>query len=159
MKEPLAGLRSAEVIDDDLLLTLNNSMAAIEDGRQAILRYIEPRALDARVINRMEVIFEEVISNIVRHGFSADPAHTIVVRLTPRQQALEFIFEDDGAPFDPLVVAEPAPMRSLDTVELGGLGIALVKKLVACIRYEALRQDESAAFQPNNRLLLSLATA
>jgi serine/threonine-protein kinase RsbW len=158
------GLRSSEVVGDELRLVLNNTIAAIEDGRQQILRRLEPLGLSARVVNRLEVVFEEVVSNIVRHGFEPHSDQTILVVVATRPGAVDLTVEDDGAPFDPLAAPEPEPLRSLETARLGGLGVPLLRKLSASLRYEA--PDPGAAprdlggrpFRPRNRLMLSIAT-
>jgi serine/threonine-protein kinase RsbW len=158
------GMRSFEIVDGDLRLVLNNTIAAIEDGRRPMLRFLEPQALSAAVINRLEVIFEEVVSNIVRHGFEARSDQSILVVVTAGPGAIELRFEDDGAPFNPLDVPEPEPFRSLETVKFGGLGIPLVRRLSARVRYERLagseRHDSThRPFAPRNRLSVSIATA
>jgi len=158
-----AGLRSVDLIDGDLRLTLNNTIAAIEDGRVRIAAYLEPLGLDALILNRVEVVFEEVISNIVRHGFAKGADHTILVRVARRQDSLDFTFEDDGTPFNPLEAPKPEPLRSIETAQLGGLGISLVRKMSASVRYEPIARGEvrrdlgGRVFEPHNRLMLSIA--
>jgi anti-sigma regulatory factor (Ser/Thr protein kinase) len=158
-----SGLRSCEVVDGELRLVLNNRMSAVEDGRLPLLRYFEPQGLSARVVNRLEVIFEEMISNIVRHGFEAHSDQSIVVMAKYAPGAIELSFEDDGAPFDPLEIAEPEPFSSLETARLGGLGVPLVRRLVSSVRYERPASDAPArdvggrAFRPCNRVTLSIA--
>lgn len=144
---------------------LNNTIAAVEDGRQPLLRHLEPQAPSPRVINRLEVIFEELVSNIVRHGFKAGSDQSIVVVAAVRPGEIELTFEDDGVPFDPLAVAPPEPFTSLETAKLGGLGIATVRKLSASVRYEALAAEAQPRilggrpFRPRNRLTVSIATS
>ena len=158
-----SGLRSCETVDGALRLVLNNTMAAVEDGRLPLVRYFEPHALGAKVVNRLEVIFEEMISNIVRHGFEAHSDQSIVVVARYRPGSIELSFEDDGAPFDPLEVAEPEPFSSLETAKLGGLGVPLVRRLSSNVRYERPASDAPArdvggrAFRPRNRVTLSIA--
>jgi anti-sigma regulatory factor (Ser/Thr protein kinase) len=160
----VTGLRSAAVVDDELRLVLNNAMAAIEDGRVRIIAFLEPQALDARVINRLEVVFEEVISNIVRHGFTPKSDQTIAVTVAVNTSGVELSFEDDGVPFDPLTAPKPEPFTAIETARLGGLGIAAVRKMSASVRYEPLgagraRRDLGGrVFEPNNRLVVTIAT-
>ena len=40
-------------------------------ARQAVLAYLEPYGLGERVANRVEVILEELVSNVVRHSVGA----------------------------------------------------------------------------------------
>jgi len=153
------GLRLSERAGGELRLILDGRLAAIEDGRLAILSYREPLALDPLVINRLEVVFEEIVSNIVRHGFTPGSGQSIAVRLAVRPNAVVLTVEDDGIAFNPLDAPEPAPLTSLETAPLGGLGIALMRKLAADVRYETPSWVPDAAFKPTNRLTVAIATA
>jgi serine/threonine-protein kinase RsbW len=140
---------------------LNNTLAAIEDGRRALLPYLAPSDLSAVVVNRLEVIFEEVVSNIVRHGFEPGSGQSIHVTARATPQAIELTFEDDGRPFDPLQLVAPAPFTTLEVAEPGGLGVELVRRLSASVRYEAPmrpRAGDASGFAPRNRLIVSVAT-
>lgn len=158
--EPRSGLRAARRNGEALRLVLDNDMAAIEAGRREIRDWLDPAKLTPKATNRWEVIFEEVVSNIVRHGFSPGTAHTIVIEAARTAETLEFTFDDDGRPFDPVAAPAPAPLRSLETAPLGGLGVALVRRLSVAISY---MQDppggmSEPGFAPRNRLKVSIAT-
>jgi serine/threonine-protein kinase RsbW len=159
------GLRAARRSGGALQLALNNDLAAIEAGRREIGKWLDPVKLSPKVTNRWEVVFEEVVSNIVRHGFSPGFPHTILVAATRTANAIEFIFDDDGRPFDPLAAPAPEPLRSLETAPLGGLGVPLVRRMAASVSYERDPEcgaDASATglvFTPRNRLRVSIATA
>jgi anti-sigma regulatory factor (Ser/Thr protein kinase) len=158
------GLRTRSIAGGDLGLVLNNTLAAIEAGRLEILRHLAPLALDALVINRVEVVFEEVISNIVRHGFKPGAEQTILVHVAARPQAIAFVFEDDGAPFDPTTAPEPAPLTTLESAPLGGLGIPMVRRLAASVAYEVVPPGEAGpefgarTCGARNRLRVSVTT-
>ncbi len=153
---PGGGLRDTTQSGGDLHLVLNNTLGAVEDGRLAILDYLAPLDIDPRVINRLEVIFEEVISNIVRHGFAAGSDPSIHVTVAAPPGVIDLTFEDDGAPFDPVAAAEPARPATLEAATPGGLGISLVRKLSAAMRYET-PAPAAHGFSPNNRLIVSIA--
>jgi serine/threonine-protein kinase RsbW len=158
------GLRSSRIIGGDLRVVLNNTLASIEDGRREIEKHLEPLALKAIVTHRLEVVFEELVANIVRHGFAPGADQTILVEVAARPGHIALTVSDDGAPFNPLEEApEPKPYESLDTARIGGLGVALVRKLSAAVRYEALGADaaidlDGRAFAPTNRISVEIAT-
>lgn len=157
---PPAGLRAVRRNGDALRLVLDNDMAAIESGRREIRDWLDPAKLSPKATNRWEVVFEEIVSNIVRHGFSPGSRHTIVVEATRTTDTIDFTFDDDGQPFDPLAAPEPAPFRSLETAPLGGLGVSLVRRLSAAMSYA--RDPTGGAGEPGftsrNRLRVSIAT-
>jgi serine/threonine-protein kinase RsbW len=149
------GLRSAEVVDGDLFVILNNTMDAIEACRLEVLRYVEPLDLSEMVINRLEVVLEELIANIVRHGFDAGSDQSILIALSTQTGDIELVIEDDGRPFNMLEAPVRAPYESIDTAEVGGLGIPLVRKMTRSIAYES---GGGAPDEPVNRLIVILAT-
>jgi serine/threonine-protein kinase RsbW len=157
---PSAGLRAVRRQGETLRLVLDNDLAAIEAGRLEIRAWLDPAQLSPKVTNRWEVMFEETVSNIIRHGFSRGVRHTIVVEAARTAETIDFTFDDDGSPFDPLAVAEPAPLRSLETAPLGGLGVALIRRLSSAMSYTRDPAEETGepGFTPRNRLKVSIAT-
>jgi anti-sigma regulatory factor (Ser/Thr protein kinase) len=162
--EPAPGLRSARLVGEELHLVLENSIDAVDAGRLELRRWVDPHDLSPRVINRLEVVFEEVVSNVIRHGFDPQRRQTLLVVGAITAEAIDLTFADDGRPFDPLAVPEPQPFKSLDTASLGGLGVSLVRKFATRASYEPVGSDEPVqdvagrAFAPCNRLRVSIAT-
>ncbi|MEO6379693.1 MAG: ATP-binding protein, partial [Caulobacteraceae bacterium] len=138
-------------------IVLNNTLDAVEDGRLALLGFFDGLALDAQPIHRLEVIFEELVTNIVRHGFRPGSGQSIHVRATASPGLVELTFEDDGTPFNPLLAPPPAPYTTLETARIGGRGIPLVTSLSSSVRYVTPVPD--GAFKPTNRLVLTVSTA
>ncbi len=108
------------------------------------------------MLHRVEVIFEEVVSNAVRHGFTPGSDQSIIVRITVGTDLIDMVFEDDGVPFDPLQAPAPAPFGALEDAKLGGLGIAMVIRLAHGVRYER-PESTDAGFRPANRLTVTVA--
>ena len=161
-RDEASGLRSSSIANGKLRLVLNNTIAAIEDGRRGMLDFPPLQALAAPVRHRLEVIFEELVSNTIRHGFVKHSDQSIHVLIDPKPQAIEFTFEDDGTPFNPLEAAPPEPFSSIEAARIGGLGIHLVARLSAELRYERLTPSASHSsdrgFMPSNRIVVSVAT-
>lgn len=120
-------------MDKGISLELPNALSSVEEGRLAILAYLEPLGVASAVINRLEVVLEELVSNVVRHA--QDATH---VRLSAAifENGVCLCVEDDGAAFDPLAAAEPRPFDTLEDAQIGGLGIPLVKRLSRSLAYE-----------------------
>ena len=150
------GLRSSEAVDGGVSLVLNNTLDAVEDGRRALMAYFEQHALDTQAIHRLEVIFEELVSNTVRHGFRDEDPHSIRVAVALTDDTIELTMEDDGAPFNLLGSSDPARFTSLDDARLGGLGIPLVKRLSKSVRYSSPGRIEGG-ITVRNRLEVSIS--
>ena len=148
------GLRSAVIVDGKLKLVLNNTLAAVEDGRCAVVEFLGP--LDSLVQNRLEVVFEELVANTVRHGFADDSDQSIHVAVERGPSAITLTFEDDGLPFNP--AQAEVPTRA-DAGRVGGLGLPLIVKLSSTLRYEQLAPGElRQGFHPRNRTTVSVNT-
>jgi len=152
------GVRAIRIDAVTAVFTLPNDIAAIEAGRRALFDFLDAGSLGGRVVNRIEVVFEEVVSNIVRHGFAAGSGQSIRVTATAGRDRIVLRFEDDGIAFDPLAaVPRPAAATLAETV-LGGLGLPLVRKLAAAT-YHDRRDDavEPDGFRVVNDLTVAIA--
>lgn len=86
-------------------------------------------------IDDVEVIAEEVLTNVVRAAGSsvAGVRLTLDCAVTPSEVVLTFC--DDGMRFDPTAVETPQLDADVADREIGGLGILLVRRLADACRY------------------------
>jgi len=79
--------------------------------------------LDGATRYNAELVFEEVVANVVGHG--APDGHALEVRFTLeiRADSIILTFDDNGVPFDPRGRADPPPQKSLDEARIGGYGL------------------------------------
>jgi serine/threonine-protein kinase RsbW len=134
-------------------IELETSMSAVETGRLAILDYLAPLALNERVINRIEVILEELVGNLVRHG----AVDMIILDVLAQPQEIELVVEDDGPEFNPLELTTPARFTTLEEAELGGLGIPLIRRLSRSVRYERIDAEGDADEIARNRVVVTIS--
>ncbi len=109
--------------------------------------------LDARNVggvprHNVELAFEEIVTNIIRHGRTSED---IVVTVAFGGNEVLLTFEDNGIPFDPSSHPDPVVPESLDEVIPGGLGLVLVKKISSRFTYERTAQQR-------NSLLVAIPT-
>jgi serine/threonine-protein kinase RsbW len=116
-----------------LVVHLGNSLAAVDDGRLALMGYLAPFKLQDKVINRLEVVLEELVSNVVRHSAGATG---LMLEAEYQEGRVTLTIEDNGPPFDPLEVTMPATFTTLEDAKIGGLGIPLVKRLTQSLCYQ-----------------------
>ena len=77
----------------------------------------------------MNLCLEEVLSNIIRHGYSGKPDHSIAVQFSsPREAIFVFVVEDEAPPFNPVDAPELPPLSSLEDPQIGGQGIRLLRR-------------------------------
>ena len=86
----------------------------------------------------INLCLEEVISNVIRHGYSNQVGQLLTVHCAaPRPGYLLFTVEDDAAPFNPLETAALPSIGGHDESRIGGQGIRLLRGFADTVEYEA----------------------
>jgi len=84
----------------------------------------------------MNLCLEEVLSNIIRHGYSSDPGRSISIKFTsPSKDDFVFVVEDDAPPFNPVDSPELPAWDGLDDARIGGQGIRLLRRFADSLEY------------------------
>ncbi len=94
---------------------------------------------------------DELFTNIISYGFQDDSEHQIKFTLAKDDETLVVEIEDDGIPFNPLDAAKPEADQDLASINIGGLGIHLMKKMVDDIDYQRV--------EGKNKLILKKCVA
>jgi serine/threonine-protein kinase RsbW len=95
----------------------------------------------------MNLCLEEVLSNIIRHGYRGQPARSIKVLFTnPAAGYFVFVVEDEAPPFNPLDVPEPPPIKSVKELPVGGRGISLLRHFAQTLEYQATPAGNRLSF-------------
>ena len=92
--------------------------------------------LSQKCLFEINLGLDELFTNIISYGFDDGIEHQIKFSLAKAEETLVVQVEDDGIPFNPLDAAGPAVARDLDSINIGGLGIHLVKKVMDDIDYQ-----------------------
>lgn len=83
------------------------------------------------------LILEEMVSNIIKHGYDPTVKEKIQVKLKyeSKKSQLFIRITDSGKMFNPLFVPELDVSVPAEDRKIGGMGIFLVKQITDCIRY------------------------
>ncbi len=92
---------------------------------------------------------EEILSNVIRHGFQPGQASEIRVRVSFEPSAYEIEVIDNAAPYNPLLREDPDLNVPIAQRRPGGLGIFLVKKLADELRYDYRDGRNHLVFRKN----------
>lgn len=84
----------------------------------------------------VQLIIEELVTNIINYGSSAGKTETIEISLSVQDDALSLAIRDNARAFNPLEAAEPDIGQSLEERAIGGLGLFLVRKKAKSLTYE-----------------------
>ena len=99
-------------------------------------RFCRQHSLDEEVEFHLNLVLEELFANAIRHGGCDGMRDAARVQLEMLPGAVAIEFADRGAPFDPTAAPAPELNAPLETRQIGGLGIHLVRQIVRDLRYE-----------------------
>jgi anti-sigma regulatory factor (Ser/Thr protein kinase) len=91
--------------------------------------------LPRNVSNVISLSLDEIVSNIVVHGYERQPGK-LSIALHYDSRAFSVVIEDGGKPFDPTQAVIPSTGDTLGSRREGGLGLLLVKNLMDDITYQ-----------------------
>ena len=92
---------------------------------------LEAWDIPMKVVSKLQIVADEIYSNIVRYSQAKNAKVTAVQNGT----VLSLRFEDDGKPYDPTTAAEPDITASAEEREIGGLGIFMVRNMMDSMDY------------------------
>ena len=137
---------------DGSYVTFPNSLAGLQQGLDALKIWLTTNNVGQTAEDRAFLVFEEIVTNIIRYGFDDVAEHKIDVTFARNDGELTLVFDDAGRPFDPRKVPAPDLHRPLAAAPIGGRGIYLVRKTAKRIDYERTSKG-------HNRLTVVVAVA
>jgi serine/threonine-protein kinase RsbW len=118
-----------------IVLELKNQVSDLARLHQTLAEFGQRHGLAAQAVHDLTLALEEILTNIIAHGYTDHRDHAILVRLSAHPGEVRAEVEDDGQPFNPLEAPEPDTTKSLEERTIGGLGIHLVRKLMDGLEY------------------------
>jgi serine/threonine-protein kinase RsbW len=103
---------------------------------KTLAEFRQRRHLHAKVLFDAHLALEEIVTNVISHGFEDPEKHHIRIGLCLKRGELRAEVEDDGKAFNPLEVTSPDTERPLTERLAGGLGIHLARNLMDEITYQ-----------------------
>ncbi len=127
------------------------TIPAFEQASSELRRALDAHGVRDRGRYNVELVFDEIVGNIIRHGAAEDGSCAIEVSLAFPGRSVVMHFRDNGRAFDPRSQAVRALPESLAEAEAGGLGLMLVRNAAQRIEYERTREE-------TNHLTITVAT-
>lgn len=103
--------------------------------------------LSREAVADLQVVLDEVLTNIIKYGYSDEGMHEINVRLSVENDVIVGEVEDDGRPFDPLALPGPDLSPSLRERSAGGIGIHFVRNLMSEVSYRRIADRNRLQFR------------
>ncbi|HNY07410.1 MAG TPA: ATP-binding protein, partial [Bacteroidales bacterium] len=116
-------------------ITIVNQVEQLEELAGILETVSEEWDIPMKVSLNLNLVLEELITNIIFYGYDDTNEHLIYIRLYKKDNEIEIQIEDDGKEFNPLLVAEPDIDESIENRKIGGLGIHFVRKIMDSMNY------------------------
>ena len=115
-------------------------IASLDDVFAFLKEFVDREAIDDEVEFSLNLVVEELFTNMVKYGDGSDGEIAIQVEKIDDRLHLE-LTDFDVEPFDPASVREVAVDDPIEKRVPGGLGLHLVKSMVDEISYEYENRD------------------
>ncbi len=119
---------------------LNNSISAYNEFNRNFNEYLEEHSVDAAGNYALNVAVEELITNIIKFNSESKEVE-IVVNLVISAEMLEICVTDNAGAFDINLAKKPDLTRDIQDIEIGGLGLDLVKNLFDSCEYKYAKNN------------------
>ncbi|CAN4265607.1 RsbW Anti-sigma regulatory factor (Ser/Thr protein kinase) [Methylophilaceae bacterium] len=121
----------------------NNSIEIILNGRldeianlaSELDRFCNDAIVSDLVKNQINLVLEELYTNTANYGLVGISNGQVIINLLALNNQLEIRYKDNGIAFNPLEIADPDLMLSLDDRPIGGLGVFFVKAMTDNVTY------------------------
>jgi len=119
-------------------LTLQSRMSELSQLSAWIERLASRYSIPGATQFAMNLCLEEVLSNIIQHGYCRKPDRSILINFSrPRTGYFVLEVDDEAPPFNPLDVPERPALNTLDDLRIGGQGLRLLRRFADGLEYQA----------------------
>lgn len=118
-----------------LTLRIANDLAELTRVAESIDAFCAALDLPAECGFKLNIAFEELLTNTINYGYDDGRRHEITLDLAIEDGELVAELSDDGRPFDPLQAPPPDLDSPIEERRIGGLGVHLVKTMMDEVTY------------------------
>jgi serine/threonine-protein kinase RsbW len=116
-----------------LTMMLVNQPKEIERACAAVEEFVAAQNLSGELGYALVLTLNEVVANVIHHGYEDTEEHVIRVRLRLEGDLLSVQVADDGKAFNPLLASDPD--LPIEQRSAGGLGIHIIRTMMDDIEY------------------------
>lgn len=122
--------------DEYFELTIQNKIEEIGRTVLHFEKFAKKNQLSDPVVSAIQIVLEELLSNIIKYGFTEDKHHDIYIKVRISSKNVRLTITDDGIPFNPLDSKTPNITPPLENRKIGGLGVHIVRTMMDSVFYE-----------------------
>jgi len=114
---------------------LEASIDAVMSVEADIEAFCDAHELSPRTNFILTLVLEELLTNIVNHGYGGADGDPITLRIAREGDAVTGEVIDSGPLFDPTGLPDPDVNAALEDRDIGGLGVFLSRKFTRELTY------------------------
>ena len=120
-------------------IIIKNKDEEISKAVESVRKYLKHKDFSEDCECSLAVAFDEMLSNIIHHGYNDDSEHSIKIILSSKGKDFIGTIEDDAVAFNPLLHPDADTSLPLSERKIGGLGIHLVRKMMDKMEYKRVQ--------------------
>ena len=124
------------MVQKEYSFELKSNLSELDNLCRHLETFGQKTGLSKKFVFEVNLVLDELFTNIISYGFDDGCEHVIKVTITPENGGLCLYIEDDGRPFNPVEFEVPDVSCSIEECKIGGLGIHIIRKLMDDICYE-----------------------
>jgi serine/threonine-protein kinase RsbW len=136
--------------EGSITVRLPADLREIERLHRLVRQFGDLHDVPLRALYAVNLAIDEVITNIVRHGFDNPAGQEVVAQLFARNGEITTEVHDSGRAFNPLDAPAPNLEAPLAERSLGGLGVHLIRSLMDGLEYR--RENEKNVLTMRKRI-------
>lgn len=123
----------------NLSLEFTNDLDELENLSRHVEIFCKANGLTRRNAFALNLVIDEVFTNIVSYGFKDKKEHRIKIDLRIINGELTVRVEDDGVPFNPTTAPKTDLCCSIEDRKIGGIGLHLINQIMNIIIYKRVK--------------------
>jgi serine/threonine-protein kinase RsbW len=116
-------------------MTLSNDIAEVASVLDAVEAFGEENRLPPKNIFQLNLVLDELITNIVSYGFADGAESSIRLSVALGEGTIDVELSDNGKPFDPVTAPLAEPAGGLEERHVGGLGLKFMRTYMDRLDY------------------------
>jgi len=114
---------------------LKNRVSELETLSKRVEAFGREFGLSDKCVFQINLALDELFTNAVSYGFSDDDTYRIEFILSLEGDTVIVRMEDRGKAFDPACIETPDMGKTVETCDIGGLGLHITRQMVDDMQY------------------------